>query len=535
MSKTLKPEWQYVEHPAIDEIREGLLGWMKKYPDRLDVMVPAKSRAGRDVIFCKVTDNNVADGDKQIVFVTCTHVGMELNAATSCLHFLKWLIGDSELARETRLKQIVIVMPAGAPDTYTGVRGPDKEQGEGNPHAEYWSWSGTLQPERNPEAVALIDMMKRYLPDVHVDLHGGPYKNFYMAESTGIAWFSGLSRAYVPQIIWQMNQAADAMGFGVSNTNGEDAAGMVRATAPIEVKYILPEFSDEDLDKLSGDFAAQHYFMRASNINTCVYSYHNYHALSCTMEIGFEQSALVRLQKLMEIGNSKWCSEYYTGYPVNHFGNGLLVALAGWGKTVAERRKSRLELWDKFNQFCFGYGTPPYRGELIAVCATTPKGAEKYYGINASKINDQKDEAERQAPSGYVESLEKLMQRLESEARFDSTSIKTFIKDSPVNEYFCFGANGGFSEHSHNIENGLGLRLHIPDNKAKIKQVLLDGHQLDKSETSGYTSWAGSGTTVQVNIPPGNVQDFHIVLCRYEESSIYRCGFSKEDWEISSC
>ena len=174
--QTLKPEWQYVEHPTIDEIRAGFLEWKRKYPDRLDVMVPIKSRAGRDVIFCKVTDEKVADDDKQIVFVTCTHVGMELNAATRCLHFIKWLIGDSGLAQETRRNQIVIVMPAGATDTYTEVRGPDKEKGEGNRHAEYWSWSGTLQPERNPEAVALVDMMKRYPPDVHVDLHGGPYK-----------------------------------------------------------------------------------------------------------------------------------------------------------------------------------------------------------------------------------------------------------------------------------------------------------------------------------------------------------------------
>lgn len=60
-----------------------------------------------------------------------------------------------------------------------------------------------------------------------------------------------------------------------------------------------------------------------------------------TMEIGFEHSALVRLQRLLQIGNETWRGERYPGYPVNQVGCWTSMAVAAWGRTAEQRRASR--------------------------------------------------------------------------------------------------------------------------------------------------------------------------------------------------
>ena len=524
----------YLNYPSIAQMKAGLKRWQKRFPKRIKVTRCAKTLNGRDLLLADITDHRLSDEDKQIVLITCTHAGREVNSTTSALHLIKWLIGNSDLASTCRRKQRVLVLPACAPDAYEQDRYPGMKpddvtrvRGEGNPCMTYWTWTGVMRPDINPEAVAIAKLIERYPPDVHVDLHGFPHRNAYMAESTGISWGSGISRCHKPQIVQLINEAADAAGFSLGNTDGENSAGAVRVTAPIRVPYRPRNLTVQDRASLDRNIPGHHFFLRPPNINATTYSYHRTHALALTMEIGFEQSAVVRLQKLLEIGNQRWPTEYYDGYPTNHMSNGLLVAVAAWGETERQRRRSRVELWSKFDQICFGYPQMPQRGELIGVVSTTTGGARNFFGVKSKR-----QEESRQAPGGYGDRFEVLLSRLRGHRRFNLKQITEFIGASAVEQYHCFSASAVTRRRCEPLRHGLGFRLFLPDGGAKVRQVHLDGHRLSKSTTDGYLAWAGSGTTVQVNIPPRKVKDFHIVPCRYQQSRIWPDGFCNQDREI---
>ena len=55
------------------------------------------------------------DEDKQVALVTALHGGPERSGTTTALRLIEWLMGDSDLAKETRRKQIVLVIPIANP------------------------------------------------------------------------------------------------------------------------------------------------------------------------------------------------------------------------------------------------------------------------------------------------------------------------------------------------------------------------------------------------------------------------------------
>lgn len=511
-----------VDHPHLPEMKKGLKAWQKRFPRRIKVSVCGRSLQGRELFLCQITDFKRSDKDKQVVLITCTDSGAELNATTSCLHLVKWLIGDSPLAKETRKKQIVLAVPVCTPDAYTDVRRPKRNSGEGHPNHGYWSWKGVLCPGKNPEALAIAKIMERFKPDVHVDMHGLREKDASMGESTGLVGGGGLCRAYIPEIPALMNKAADQAGFGVAATDAGPSAGMIMTDASRDsLPGHAPDVLKKDLSRLSYDLAAHHFYFQPPQISSCVYSYHKYHALSFVMEIGFEQSALVRMRMLFEIGNQRWPTEYYPGYPVNQIGDGC-VKLAAWGMSSMERRRSRVEIWSKYNQFCHGHGQPLGRDDLIACCATTPVGAREFLGFGRRTMKKN---------IRFVEPIDALLKRMNGKPGYDVDRIAAFVRKSPVERCLYFNPGEGKLPKSFKpVKHGLGIRLCIPYAHAKIKRVLLDGYSLKKSKTFGYVSWRGSGTIVQVNIPPGKVRDFHVILCGYDPGEFRPSGFRPEDW-----
>ncbi|MGD9497140.1 MAG: hypothetical protein AB7Y46_12655 [Armatimonadota bacterium] len=510
-------------HPSIDQMRRGLEGWQAQHPDRIAVSVPTRSPNGVDLLLCRVTEAGVPADDKQVVLITCTHAARELNATTSLLHFLRWLLGESKLARDTRARQIVYAFPAASPEAYEAITGPQP----GNPCMGYWSWQGVLRPDLNPEAVAIAELIEREQPDVHLDLHGFPEADGTMAESTGISWASGISRPYVRRIAELMADAADEAGFGVRASEGEQAAGLVLTTGPLAVPYRPSTLSDADHAQLAPELAAHHFLHRPPNIHSCVYSYHRCHTLSMVMEIGFEQSALAQLQRLMRIGNQRWFSEPQPGYPTNSFGHGLSVAVAGYGPTARARRASRVELWRRFGQMALGYGNVTTRGELTGVFGMTAEGGERYLGLAPQRFDP-----EAPAPVTVLLDFEELFARLEGQAQFDVAAMRNFMARNPVPPCWTFFAPNWPGPEPGPIRCGAGLRLFLPYATARIEQVLLDGLPLKHSEIDGWSAWTGSGTTMQVNLPPGAVRDLHLVQCRYDPRQQRPCGFTEEDWRL---
>ena len=482
-SASAKPVYKHLPHPSPDEIETGLNDWAAKHPDALKVEIAGRTAEDRPLLVCRVTDYRVPDEDKQVALLTACHAGGELNACTGLLRLTKWLIGDDSKAREIRKRQIVLIMPCLDPDGYARQRVGNTLGG--NPYFGCWDWNGVVNPEKNPEAVALKSVMDAYQPDVHVDVHGVWMDESTMWESTGMSWAAGLCRSYIPEIPQLMNEAAEKAGFLI--TMGEQSAGQIRATAPVPG-------------------AEHHFYLQHPGVNDCVFSYFNYHSIPLTMEGGFEESIVIRLKRLLEIGNEKWRGECYPGYPANQIACWTSMAVAAWGDTAQKRRKSRVELWRKLPQLRYGCAHPEPRGTMMAFCATTPEGA--------SLLADKR--------------IESIAETLKGNPDFDAEEIARFVDTTPAVNAECSGA--GKAEGASPIENGLAIRLLIPYRKAKITHLRLNGRPVEESPTDGYVVYRNPGSIVQVNVPPGEVKDLHIVTCAYDPGENRRAGFTAEDW-----
>jgi hypothetical protein len=85
---------------------------------------------------------------------------------------------------------------------------------------------------------------------------------------------------------------------------------------------------------------------------------------------------------------------------------------------------------------------------------------------------------------------------------------------------------------SSTIENGVIIRLLIPDADARLTDIRLDGYPLVASDTDGYHAQRGPGTIVEVAIPPGKVRPFHIITCLYDTPNARPAGFHPIDWRL---
>jgi len=524
----------FLPHPNYEEYQQGLREWEQQCPDRIKITTRGKTLQGNDILLIEVTDFDTPPDDKQVFLYTCTHVSIELNAMTTALHLIKWLLGESELAKETRQKQIVLLMPIMEPDSFVEQRRSSVEKGEGAPCAGYYSWKGVLKPEKNPEALALVGVLDEYLPDVYIDGHGFAQADATMCQSTGVSGGSALvSRTFAPRIIDAMVEAADEAGFGVRATNGEWGGGFMECTGEILCQYRAPDIGPEYDDCFAHELCEHHFFAKESNITCVVYAYNFYHTMATVMEIGVEQCALAQLKKLLEFGNRPWIAERVSGYPVNFMGYGQCVALAGYGQTARQRRESRVEIWRKFSQFSMGYGNPPNRGDLTVVVSTNAAGAALLHPADTRA--QQQYETTRNSvlqKNAVYDSFGNLFARLRSVDGFDVDAMAALQSRSLVDRYHTMYAACGFPENEEPLRGGLAIRLLIDFADVTVNRVLMDGKPLAESDTYGYQHWGGSGTIVQVNLPPAEVRELHVIQCDYDMKTQYPCGFRDEDWKL---
>jgi hypothetical protein len=367
---------------------------------------------------------------------------------------------------------------------------PDGVAGDGGSNVyTCWNLDGVVDPGRHPEAAALKRLMDEYRPDVHVDVHGFNSAEQKMWESTGISWASGLSRSYLHRVPQLMDEAAEAVGFLI--TKGEESAGQIRVTAPVPG-------------------ADHHYYIRNSRYNICVYPYHQFHTIAFTIEAGFEESIIVRLRRLLEIGGEVWRGERYAGYPANQVGCWTSMAVAAWGTTARQRRASRVELWQKIGQLTFGCAHPEPRGSIMAFCATTPEAAQQYV-----------------APRR----VDTLIEKLKVHPQFDVAALADFVQRMPAHNVLPQYLGSAGDGQVKPVKNGLVLRLLIPYKDAHVTEIRLDGHTIAPSDTDGYQLRTNPGTILQVAIPPDKVNPFHVATCFYESPTKRRAGFRPEDWE----
>jgi len=481
MAMAEKPRFTPLVCPTFDELEKGLKSWEQQHPGAIRVETAGKTPDGRNIPLGRITDYSVPDDDKQVVLFASCHAATEKNAVTSHLHLIKWLISDDPTAAEVRKRQVVLTMPCNDPDGYAAGRRVREVY-------MCWNWNGVTNPKEHPESAVLQSVMDRYQPDAYVDVHGFSYANQMMWESTGITWGAGgYNRSFVPEVPRLMNEAAEKAGFLI--TMGEQSEGKLLSTAPVPG-------------------ADEHFYARYGRVNPAAYLYHRYHTLAMQMETGFEQSAVARLRRLLEIGNEVWRGERYPGYPVNQVGCWTSMAVAAWGRTAKERRASRVELWQKAGQLVYGCGHPEPRGSMLAFFSADPAAVKR---IVARKR------------------LEAVVDKLKAEEGYDTTALADFLQTTPALNAALTGPLTT-KVTSRTIEHGVAIRLLIPYPDAELTHIRLDGHPIGESDTDGYAVYHNPGTIVEVSIPPGKVRSFHVVTCAYTSKADRRPGFSPEDW-----
>lgn len=484
-----------VEHPSQAELEQGFAGWAARFPYAFTFETRGRTPEGRPMLMARITDRRVPDEDKQVALLTSAHGAKEMNTVTGLLRFIKWLISDDAEAVEIRRRQIVLVVPYTDPDFI--ARGDHSESrpiygGWAAPGMRLWSVKGVARPERHPEAAAIQGIMDEYQPELHVDFHGFNDPRRTMWDSTGVSWASAVARPFVHDFAMKIDADAEAAGFLI--TRGEQDDGKIRTTSPVEG---FPDYA---------------FNLRNAFPIFTLYPYCRYHTLAFIMETGSEESLVLRAKSALQAGQERARYERYESYPVNQVGMHTLISVAAYGRTAAERRRSRVELWQKLPHLYFGTAAPtPARDTLMGYIST--RGAQSN-GITNRRVS-------------------KVIESLKGNPQFDTEGLRSAASRFP---YGAFGGQrperkvleGALAEGP--IEHGMVLRLLVPYGDAKITEVRLDGHLLQESDNEGYHLTRSPGVIVEIPIPPGKVRDFHIVSCNYDTPTQRRPGFTPEDW-----
>jgi hypothetical protein len=492
-------QWGPPPAPRFEAIEARLRLWAQQYPTRIRVEEIGKSLEGRPLLRASITDTAAPERNKERVLMTALHAGQEHSGATGVLTVMDWLL-TNPLAAPILRRQTIVCLPVVNPDRYVQPNSMDglMNMRRRDPYTG-WTVDGPVDPANCPEAVAVQRTIDELQAEVHTDLHGNsmPFPGVYQIESSGRAYSNLSLRPYHHEIMRQMDAAAAAEGYP-SDQAEEDAErifGGSELGMPAEKVW-----SGIRSSAGAGEAASK------PRVYAAIYGYNRYHSLLLAQEAGWERSALLRQKRLLEIGNEVWPGEHYPGYPVRVIAKTVFDALiVAYGTDAEERRRSRVELWNRQRQIVHGSNRPSAVGRLVYACATSPEAVEKW-------LKDR--------------SLKGFAARLHDHPRMHHDRIARLLEGfpdfegqwGPTSNMSMTGAGVKPAEWKP-IEHGLVLRLRLPFPKARSLEVWMNGERLTRSERSGMATWvARAFTYVEVRIPPerSRREDFFVVTCEYD-------------------
>lgn len=496
------PWVQPIHRLTFEEYDATMKHWAAKHPSLVTLQKRGESHDGQPIYLLKVTDSRVPDTDKQVVMVSALHGGPERSGVSTILSLTEWLLGDSAVARETRRKQIVLLMPVLNPHAlFKTDRFGNKEGVElYDPQRKWWNLKTlTLtDPAKAPELVAFLSVMDEYRPENHLDLHGTGLQGYKpeelpegreqrqgmtMFEVSACSYSNCCVRPWDPRVTEAMVQAGVAAGYGSDRTE-----------ADAQRTFWHPEL----------DFMKEKLWIppRTDRFRTMFYSYLKYHTMISTTEVGWEESGVARVRGILELGNKQWLDERFSGYPVTRVKARAGRYITAYGNTAAERRESRVELWNAQGKYVDGVFYAEFAGRTSYVVAVTPAG------VAALDTNKEKFVANLRALPGV-----------------NAEAIGRYLKDGP--EIRLSGDHKSLGE-SARVRNGIGFRLRIPYRSPKMLDVSVNGHSLRESATDGYQAFYADGYThLQINVPPEKSReaDLFVVTCAYDPRETRTYGF----------
>jgi hypothetical protein len=475
------PWTEKIQRLTWEEYEATVRFWGERYRDRLAVEVAGRTAEGKAIYLLVVTDRSVSSDDKQVALVTATHSGAERSGGNAVLRLAEWLLGDDPRAAETRRRQVVLLMPIVNPYGWFTRESPFNSRG-GDPYAmgrgKHWDLQqlAPKDPDRCPEVHAVLSVVDRYRPEVHVDSHGTAesYPGQTMFEITGSAYSNFTLRPWDWRVTEAMIAAGQAAGYGSE-----------RFEADAQRIFWSPE-----LDPIARRTWLGRGFFYAAH-----YGYTKYHTMISAIEVGWEESGAARLRGLLEIGNAIWPGESTRGYPVGRALSFCGRIVTAWGTTATERRASRVELWQQQDAMVPALFYPQTDGRDTFLLAVGRKAAE-------TVVADKKE----------------LLARLRSRSDVRAEMIEAFVDAGPEVKLYHDPFQASKLPELCGLKHGISLRLRIPYRNPELIDLRLNGRQLANSATDGFQRWHGDGfTQVQINVPPATSQhtDLYVVTCAY--------------------
>lgn len=494
---------QRVHRITLAEYEATLRYWQQQHPQLVTLDQVGLSSEGLGIQLLTLTDSTVSNEDKQVCLITALHGGPERSGTTTVLHLIEWLLSASAAAQETLKKQILLVMPINHPDAFFstdrfGNKAKIDTYTGGGP--QHWDLEKLeyKSAEKAPEVKAVLNIVDRWKPDVHADMHGTGlqeypdellgdrtrYQGQTMIEITGSAYSNYALRPWD----WRITEAIIAAGREAGYPSD-------RFEADAQRSYHGPVMNP----------IADRTWRGQPNFYTAQYGYAKYHTMVMAFEVGWEQSGVARLKGLLRLGNQPWQNEPHAGYPVDRLKAFIGHYVTSWGQTAAQRRLSRVELWQKQGQFTQAVLYPQTDGRDTYFVATSATAAEVL-----TKDRDQ------------------FMLAASARAEVDGTRLGGVVNSGPEIMLAVDKARSS-ADAVESIQHGIGFRLRLPYNQPTIRAVRLNGHLLESSDTDGWRSWQANGyTQVQVNVPPAKsvMNDLYLITCEYEPSEVRRIGWT---------
>jgi hypothetical protein len=270
-----------------------------------------------------VTDPEAPAAEKQHVLITAGHHGNEESGRLVALRLLDWLV--TRPAAPTRRKQKIVIMPNMSPDmAERDAYVPSEGVSPMRDHAP----EGPV----TPAGAAFERIAGQLQPELYVDMHA---RGFAGCSYDMVLWSEPATHTEDDYLLHQM--AADMARAG-------ERTGIPHVIHPLS----WPGFMSENPDTTSANaFAYRTSKSLSLMTETCESNEHAYPA-KARARAGF-----ARIQALLAWGNRRHPKLQHPGYPcflIGMFARGLTAV----GKTAAERRKSRVEIWrnrDGFGSF----------------------------------------------------------------------------------------------------------------------------------------------------------------------------------------
>lgn len=458
----------------VEELKDYMNRWSESSCGKAEIGVIGNT-SGFDIYNAVFTDRSVSDEDKEVVLVIAQHSGMEISGMTTVLSLGNYLASDNDEVKEMLKKLKVVLVPCPNPYSYSKQDEAYQFRNEAGVD-EYISfgYDGAFKEGKTMSAVAIQDMIDLYKPEILIDCHGVIYDKQLVIESCGVSAFAS-NIMYRSKVVDRIQKASEKQGFAMFD---EDF---------LENNILADRTCDNP--EVTGKFRAT-----AKGAVAPIYAYLKYHSLAASIEISWEESGLNVLKEALKIGCDRYECEHFSGYPVRSVMDYGSHSLRAWGVTAEQRRKSRIELWEKRNKILMGIGHPDMPGISVIFVSCSPKLANKYIKKYYTPVREVFDNMKNMDGANS----ENMLSVMENE--YDLKAMASIECGEEVV-----------------IENGMTVRAGIPFKDAEIEKVLYNGNELFVGEEYGYVvtndrNW----TFVDVNIKPEEVKPFAAVIVKYK-------------------